>query len=194
MASELLWNRSLFITSKGVIKKKCHYFINDNHDEVCGTKEDIEMLKADVLVSDKFKKKHLRVIDIDSVALKKYSEFMWITKDHGEEWKNLSCVDVMTTMKQMGNCVGRAGLYETALMLYDGGVCKLGVYPHGEHKKCDNNNVHNVLLAQLFNNAAAVCFKQERWEHSMVFSILGLKWNPEYEKCKQRLKVVKEKM
>ena len=182
IANCLLWNKP---------EPRYHFFIGNG--KIHGTLEGINCIKSDEFLDPSFKKDCLEVISVDKTKYSAFSKLVWAKKDNLEYFSKLGCIKIMRIMKEMGNEIYKNGLFDSAFQIYSGGVCALGTYDDESHGGCDQNEEHNKLLAQLYNNMAVIYYSENDYVKSRKYSKLALKWNPNYEKCKQRLKCIRFK-
>jgi len=183
--------RKLKIWNK--VDPKEHYFIGGG--KICGLEKGIKDIMEDEYLHPSFKKNHLKVINIDKGVYDNFSKLLWAQKTGSEFFRNISCINIMLIMKNIGNAVYKAGnLEDAALQLYVLGVIGLGRCGLQEHEQCDKDKKkHDVLLASLYNNISVMFYIQKKYEKAAHAAKDALHWNGDHEKCKKRLRTI-EKM
>ena len=170
-----------------------YYFIDDKH-RICGPKKLItEFIKRVNCVNDDWKKKNLRILNLNQEVYRKYCQMMtWkIKKDN--RFENMSCIDQMTILKAMGNDIRRAGMCNnSALSLYRIAVKRWG-NDDGSHTSC-KGKAHDDLLSKLYNNLSIIEFERNEFEKSAVYAKLALILNPRYQKCSRRIILISKKI
>ena len=164
-----------------------HYFIDKN--KICGIQQSINSICNDKFLSKNFKNHHLRVINISPKIYKAYHQLTVSTWKNCSNISSLSCVDKMKIMKDIGNEIFKNGdLNASACYLFIGGVQQLGFDQKAEHKHCSKDNVHNLILSQLYNNISVIYYIEKSLEKSAHYAKKALFWNPKYGKVIARLK------
>ena len=171
-----------------------HYFI-DEQQRICGPSETItEFIKNADCVGDDWKKKYLRVLNLDQNVYKKYCELMTWQNTGDDRFENMSCIDQMMRLKAIGNELKRVGMCDNvALTLYRIAIEKWG-HDDGSHTACVKDEAHDNLLSQLYNNISIINFKRNNFKKSAVYAKLALILNPKYTKCSTRIMVISKKM
>ena len=166
-----------------------HFFIGNN--KICGLAESINFLRQDPLLSVAFKNNHLRIIKIKNDDYNNYGKLIESTQSNNEYYQKMSCIQIMKIMKNIGNDIYAAGgLKNAAHQLYIGGITRLGQDQDAKHEKCVKDEEHDEIVSKLYNNLSVIHFTANEYDLSAKYAEKALRWNPNYVKCKRRLKEI----
>ena len=182
----------MILWSTNTYKSNRHYIIDDQH-KICGSKQAInDIIKNEILLSAKWKKANLRVLDLNDKVYREYCEMRTWQNNKDERFNIMTCNEIMSRLKSMGNEVKNAKHCDKAAMtLYQAGARKWG-HDDGLHASCQADELHNDLLAKLLHNISLIYFEKNKLESSCEYAKMALKIDPQYKKCAERVKIINE--